>query len=294
MTLFGLPLALIYSQLLLGLINGAFYAVLSLGLSVIFGTLGIVNFVHGVLFMMGAFFAWMLLQWGGIGYWPALIISPLLVGLFGMVLERVVISRTYKQDHIYAFLLTFGLWLMIEALFRNGFGAAGHPYPIPNLLTGGTNVGFMFLPHYRVWIVIASCLVCFATWYAIEKTTLGAKLRAATENGPIVQALGVNVPRLMTLTYAGGAALAGLAGVLAAPIYSVSPQMGNNLVILVFAVVVIGGLGSIKGSIIAGFSLGILEGLTKVFYPVASSTVIFLIMAIVLIFRSSKFASRKD
>lgn len=286
MTFFGYPPALIYSQLLLGLINGAFYAVLSLGLSVIFGTLGIVNFVHGVLFMMGAFIAWMLLEWGGMSYWVALIVSPMVVALIGMLLERLLISRLYKQDHIYAFLLTFGLALMIEALFRNAFGAIGRPYSIPALLTGGSDLGFMYVPHYRIWIVVASGVLCTLTWYAIEKTQLGSKLRAATENGPIVQALGINVPRLMTLTFGGGAALAALSGVLAAPIYSVSPQMGDNLVIVVFAVVVIGGMGSIKGPIFAGFGLGILEGLTKVFYPAASSTVIFLVMAIVLMLRA--------
>lgn len=293
MTLFGLPLALISSQLLLGLINGAFYAILSLGLSVIFGMLGIVNFVHGVLFMMGAFFAWMLLEWCGLGYWWALLLAPAIVGLLGMAIERLLISRLYKQDHIYAFLLTFGLALMIEALFRNAFGSIGRPYSIPELLQGGSDLGFMFVPHYRSWIVIVSVVVCGLTWYSIEKTRLGARLRAATENGPVVQALGIRVPRLMTLTYGGAAALAGLSGVLAAPIYSVSPQMGANLVIIVFAVVVIGGLNSIKGSIFAGFGLGILEGLTKAVYPAASSTVIFLVMAIVLIARAGRLTGRK-
>ena len=285
MIIFGMPLALVVSQLLLGMINGAFYATLSLGLAVIFGTLGIINFVHGALFMMGAYVSWMLLQWVGLGYWPALILSPLIVGLLAALLEKVVISRLYKLDHVYAFLLTFGVAMMIEALFRNIFGSAGRPYAVPDLLRGGVDLDFMILPLYRLWVVVASLVLCVATWYALEKTSLGAKLRAATENAAIVQALGVNVPRLMTLTYAGGAALAAFAGVLAAPIYSVSAHMGTDVVIVVFAVVVIGGMGSIKGSVIAGFALGVIEGLTRVVYPESSSTVIFLVMAIVLLIR---------
>ena len=285
MTLFGLPLALILSQLFLGMINGAFYAVLSLGLAVIFGTLGIINFVHGALFMMGAYFSWMLLEWGGIGYWPALILSPLIVALLATLLEKSLISRLYKLDHVYAFLLTFGVAMMIEALFRNIFGSAGRPYAVPTLMRGAADLNFMVLPYYRLWVVVASVVLCVATWYAIERTSLGARLRAATENAPIVQALGVNVPRMMTLTYAGGAALAAFAGVLAAPIYSVSAHMGTDIVIVVFAVVVIGGMGSIKGSVIAGFALGTIEGLTRVIYPEGSSTVIFLVMAVVLLIR---------
>ena len=285
MTIFGISVVLLLSQLLLGLINGAFYAVLSLGLSVIFGTLGIINFAHGALFMMGAFIAWMLLEWLGIGYWPAIVLSPLIVGAFALVLERVLIRRLYKLDHVYAFLLTFGVAMMIESLFQNAFGSAGKPYAVPPSLRGALDLDFMFLPYYRLWIVVASLVLCVVTWFAIERTSLGAKLRAATENAPIVQALGVNVPRMMTLTYAGGAVLAAIAGVLAAPIYSVSPHMGTDLVIVVFAVVVIGGMGSIKGSVIAGFGLGIIEGITRVVYPESSSTVIFLVMAIVLLVR---------
>jgi branched-chain amino acid transport system permease protein len=267
------------------MINGAFYAVLSLGLSVIFGTLGIINFAHGALFMMGAFFAWMLLEWFGIGYWPALVLSPICVGAFALVLEKVLIRRLYKLDHIYAFLLTFGVALMIEALFQNSFGSAGKPYSMPGSLRGAVDLDFMILPYYRLWVVVASLVLCTLTWYAIERTSLGANLRAATENALIVQALGINVPRMMTLTYAGGASLAAIAGVLAAPIYSVGPHMGTNLVIVVFAVVVIGGMGSIKGSVIAGFGLGVIEGLTRVVYAESSSTVIFLVMAIVLLVR---------
>ncbi|MGA8191807.1 MAG: branched-chain amino acid ABC transporter permease [Acetobacteraceae bacterium] len=282
-TIFGIPGPLLFGQLLLGLINGAFYAMLSLGLAVIFGMLNIINFAHGALFMMGAFASWMLLQYAGIGYFPALILAPLIIGAFGVVLERTIISRLYKLDHLYGLLLTFGLALVIEGLFRNYYGSSGLPYRIPDILQGATDLGFMFMPNYRGWVVLAAAVVCFATWAIIEKTSLGATLRAATENAPLVQAFGVNVPRVITLTYGGGVALAAFAGVLAAPIYSVNPNMGDNFINTVFAVVVIGGMGSILGSIITGFGLGVIEGLTKVFYPQASATVVFLVMVIVLL-----------
>jgi branched-chain amino acid transport system permease protein len=282
-TIFGIPGPLLFGQLLLGLINGAFYAMLSMGLAIIFGMLNIINFAHGALFMMGAFAAWMLLQYAGIGYFPSLIIAPIIIGVFGVILERTIISRLYKLDHLYGLLLTFGLALVIEGLFRNYYGSSGLPYQIPSVLTGATNLGFMFLPIYRAWVVVAALVVCLATWLIIEKTSLGATLRAATENAPLVQAFGVNVPRVITLTYGGGVALAAFAGVLAAPIYSVNPNMGDNFINTVFAVVVIGGMGSIMGSIITGFALGVIEGLTKVFYPQASATVVFLVMVIVLL-----------
>jgi branched-chain amino acid transport system permease protein len=281
--IFGIPGPLLFGQLLLGLINGAFYAMLSLGLAVIFGMLNIINFAHGALFMMGAFAAWMLLNYTGIGYFPALILAPLIVGIFGIVLERLVISRLYKLDHLYGLLLTFGLALVIQGLFRNYYGSSGLPYRIPDMLQGATNLGFMYLPNYRGWVVAAALVVCLSTWAIIEKTSLGAKLRAATENAPLVQAFGVDVPRLITLTYGGGVALAAFAGVLAAPIYSVNPNMGDNFINTVFAVVVIGGMGSILGAIVTGFGLGVIEGLTKVFYPEASATVVFLVMVIVLL-----------
>ncbi len=281
--IFGIPAPLLFGQLLLGLINGAFYAMLSLGLAVIFGMLNIINFAHGALFMMGAFVSWMLLNYLGIGYFPSLILSPLIVGVFGLVLEKTIISRLYKLDHVYGLLLTFGLALVIEGLFRNAYGSSGMPYRIPDALQGATNLGFMYLPNYRGWVVVCALVVCLATWAIIEKTSLGATLRAATENAPMVQAFGVNVPRLITLTYAGGIALAAFAGVLAAPIYSVNPNMGSNFINTVFAVVVIGGMGSIMGSIVTGFALGVIEGLTKVFYPQASATVVFLVMVIVLL-----------
>ena len=284
-TIFGIPGPLLFGQLLLGLINGAFYAMLSLGLAVIFGMLNIINFAHGALFMMGAFVSWMLLNYVGIGYFPALILSPLLVGIFGIILERTIISRLYKLDHLYGLLLTFGLSLVIEGLFRNAYGSSGLPYRIPNILQGATNLGFMFMPNYRGWVVLCALVVCISTWAIIEKTSLGATLRAATENAPLVQAFGVDVPRLITLTYGGGVALAAFAGVLAAPIYSVNPNMGTNFINVVFAVVVIGGMGSIMGSIVTGFGLGVIEGLTKVFYPQASATVVFLVMVIVLLAR---------
>jgi branched-chain amino acid transport system permease protein len=283
MTIFGIPGPLLFGQLLLGLINGAFYAMLSLGLAVIFGMLNIINFAHGALFMMGAFASWMLLNYLGIGYFPALILAPLLVGIFGIILERTIISRLYKLDHLYGLLLTFGLSLVIEGLFRNYYGSSGLPYRIPNILQGATNLGFMYMPNYRGWVVLCALVVCISTWAIIEKTSLGATLRAATENAPLVQAFGVDVPRLITLTYGGGVALAAFAGVLAAPIYSVNPNMGTNFINTVFAVVVIGGMGSIMGSILTGFGLGVIEGLTKVFYPQASATVVFVVMVIVLL-----------
>jgi branched-chain amino acid transport system permease protein len=282
-TIFGIPGPLLFGQLLLGLINGAFYAMLSLGLAVIFGMLNIINFAHGSLFMMGAFASWMLLNYVGIGYFPALILAPLLVGIFGIILEKTIISRLYKLDHLYGLLLTFGLSLVIEGLFRNAYGSSGMPYRIPDILQGATNLGFMYMPNYRGWVVVAALVVCISTWAIIEKTSLGATLRASTENAPLVQAFGVNVPRLITLTYGGGVALAAFAGVLAAPIYSVNPNMGSNFINTVFAVVVIGGMGSIMGSILTGFGLGVIEGLTKVFYPQASATVVFLVMVIILL-----------
>ena len=283
--IFGIPGPLLFGQLLLGLINGAFYAMLSLGLAVIFGMLNIINFAHGALFMMGAFAAWMLLNYAGIGYFPALILAPLIVGIFGVILEKTIISRLYKLDHLYGLLLTFGLSLVIEGLFRNAYGSSGLPYRIPDVLQGATDLGFMFMPNYRGWVVLAALVVCLSTWAIIEKTSLGATLRAATENAPLVAAFGVNVPRMVTLTYGAGVALAAFAGVLAAPIYSVNPNMGSNFINTVFAVVVIGGMGSIMGSIVTGFGLGVVEGLTKVFYPQASATVVFVVMVIVLLAR---------
>jgi branched-chain amino acid transport system permease protein len=290
--IFGIPTPLLFGQLLLGLINGAFYAMLSLGLAVIFGLLNIINFTHGAQFMMGAFAAWMLLEYIGLGYWWALLIAPLVVGLTGVVLERLLISRLYKLDHLYGLLLTFGVGLVIEGVFRNYYGSSGLPYRIPPELSGAWDLGFMFMPIYRGWVVIAALILCLSTWLVIEKTRLGAYLRAATENAALVQAFGVNVPRMVTLTYGGGVALAALGGVLAAPIYSVNPQMGTNLIIVVFAVVVIGGMGSIIGSVLTGFGLGVVEGLTKVFYPEASATVIFVIMAIVLLARPAGLFGR--
>ena len=300
-SVFGVPGPLLFGQLSLGLINGAFYALLSLGLAVIFGMLNIINFAHGALFMLGAFAAWMMLtpntwlamispglavpDWLSLGYWPALIVAPLLVGAFGLLLERTVIRRLYKLDHLYGLLLTFGMALIIEGLARNAFGSSGMPYRIPQALSGPVDLGFMFMPKYRLWVVAAAAGMCLLTWFVIERTQLGARLRAATENPDLVQAFGVNVPRMISLTYAGGVALAAFAGVLAAPIYSVNPNMGSNFIITVFAVVVIGGMGSILGSIVTGFGLGIVEGLTKVFYPQASATVIFVVMVIVLLAR---------
>ena len=281
--LIGVPPQALFGQLLLGLINGAFYALLSLGLAVIFGLMNVINFTHGAQYMMGAFCAWVLLTYLGIPYWGALVLVPIIVGITGIIIERLLISRLYHLDHLYGLLLTFGLALIIEGLFRREFGSSGLPYvnPIP----GGTNLGFMFLPWYRAWVVAISLAVCLGTWFMIEKTQLGSYLRAATERPDLVQAFGINVPRMITLTYGFGVGLAALAGVLAAPIYSVNPVMGANLIIVVFAVVVIGGMGSIMGSIVTGFGLGVIEGLTKVFYPEASNTVIFIIMAIVLMLR---------
>jgi len=283
--IFGIPTQALFGQLLIGLINGSFYALLSLGLAVIFGLLNIINFSHGAQYMMGAFVAYLMLNKLGIGYWWALLIAPIVVGATGVLIERLLLSKLYKLDHLYGLLLTFGLALIIQGLFRNEYGSSGQPYQIPAQLQGGQNLGFMFLPNYRAWIIIASVVVCLGTWYVIERTKLGSYLRAATENPQLVQAFGINVPRMITLTYGFGVALAALAGVMAAPVYQVSPQMGADLIIVVFAVVVIGGMGSILGSIVTGFGLGLIEGLTKVFYPEASSTVIFIIMAIVLLVR---------
>jgi len=282
---FGVPTQALFGQLLIGLINGSFYALLSLGLAVIFGLLNIINFTHGAQYMLGAFCAYFVLHKLGLGYWWSLAIAPLAVGLLGAVIERTMLKPLYKLDHLYGLLLTFGLALIIQGIFRNEFGSSGLPYPIPQELTGSRNLGFMFLPNYRAWVIVASLIVCIGTWFVIERTRLGAYLRAATENPALVQAFGINVPRMITLTYGFGVALAALAGVMAAPIYQVSPQMGADLIIVVFAVVVIGGMGSIMGSIVTGFGLGVVEGLTKVFYPEASNTVIFIIMAIVLLIK---------
>jgi branched-chain amino acid transport system permease protein len=283
--IFGVPTQALFGQLLIGLINGSFYALLSLGLAVIFGLLNIINFTHGAQYMLGAFCAYFLLSKAGVGYWWSLAVAPLAVGAFGVLIERTMLKQLYKLDHLYGLLLTFGLALIIQGVFRNEFGSSGLPYPIPQELTGSRNLGFMFLPNYRAWVIVASLVVCFATWFVIERTRLGAYLRAATENPALVQAFGINVPRMITLTYGFGVALAALAGVMAAPIYQVSPQMGADLIIVVFAVVVIGGMGSIMGSILTGFGLGVVEGLTKVFYPEASNTVIFIIMAVVLLIK---------
>ena len=292
-SIFGVPTQALFGQLLIGLINGSFYALLSLGLSVIFGLLNIINFAHGALYMMGAFVAYFLLQWAGLGYWWALLLSPIVVGFLGVVLERTMLKRLYHLDHLYGLLLTFGLALIIQGLFRNEFGSSGLPYAMPAQLAGGRSLGFMFLPNYRAWVIVFSLATCLATWYVIERTKLGSYLRAATENPALVQAFGINVPRMITLTYGFGVALAALAGVLAAPIYQVNPLMGADLIIVVFAVVVIGGLGSIMGSILTGFSLGIVEGLTKVFYPEASNTVIFVVMALVLLVKPTGLFGRE-
>jgi branched-chain amino acid transport system permease protein len=288
----GISSQALFGQLLIGLINGSFYALLSLGLAVIFGMLNIINFAHGAQYMMGAFVAIFLLQYLGLGYWWALIISPIIVGFSGIVIERLFLQWLYKLDHLYGLLLTFGLALIIEGTFRNQFGSSGLPYPMPEALQGGRNLGFMFLPNSRAWVIAFSLVVCLTTWFVIERTKLGSYLRAATENPTLVRAFGINVPRMITLTYGFGVALAALAGVMAAPIYSVSPQMGANLIIVVFAVVVIGGMGSILGAIVTGFALGLIEGLTKVFFPEASNTVIFVIMAIVLLIRPAGLFGR--
>jgi len=291
--IFGVPIQVLFGQLLIGLINGSFYAMLSLGLAVIFGLLNIINFTHGAQYMMGAFAAYFLLNKLGLNYWWALVLAPLAVGVSGVVIERLMLSRLYKLDHLYGLLLTFGLALIIQGIFRNEFGSTGLPYPMPSQLTGAKNLGFMFLPNYRGWVIVASLLVCLGTWFVIERTKLGAYLRAATENPAMVQSFGVNVPRMITLTYGFGVGLAGFAGVMAAPIYQVNPLMGADTIIVVFAVVVIGGMGSIMGAIVTGFGLGVIEGLTKVFYPEASNTVIFVIMAIVLMIRpQGLFGSR--
>jgi branched-chain amino acid transport system permease protein len=291
--IFGIPVQAFLGQLLVGLINGSFYAMLSLGLAVIFGLLRIINFAHGAQYMLGAFIGYLLLTHFGIGYWPALILSPLIVGVFGIVVERLALSRLYDIDPLYGLLFTFGLALVLEGVFRYYYGVSGNPYSVPPLLSGGTNLGFMFLPNYRGWVVVASLIVCFGTWALIEKTRLGSYLRAATENPRLVQAFGVNVPLLLTLTYGLGSALAGLAGILAAPIYQVSPLMGSDLIIVFFAVVVVGGMGSILGAIVTGYMLGLAEGLTKVFYPEASNLVVFVIMAIVLLVRPAGLFGRE-
>ncbi len=288
----GIPTPVLFGQLTLGLINGAFYALLSLGLAVIFGLLNIVNFSHGALYMMGAFVGWILLTVLGVNYWWALLLAPMAVGAFGIVIERTMIARLYRLDPIYGLLLTFGLALIIQGLFRNYYGVSGMPYAAPALLTGAINLGFMVLPIYRGWVIVASLSVCLVTWFTIEKTSLGATLRAATENPAMVSAFGINVPRLVTLTYGFGVALAALAGVLAAPIYSVNPNMGADIIIVVFAVVVIGGMGSILGSVVTGFALGICEGLTKVVYPQGSSTVVFVIMILVLMVKPNGLFGR--
>jgi branched-chain amino acid transport system permease protein len=285
MEIFGIPLAAFLGQLLLGLVNGSFYAMLSLGLAVIFGLLGIVNFAHGALYMIGAYVAWYALDRFGVNFWFALVLAPLVVGLLGIVIERTLLKHLYKLDPLYGLLLTFGLALIAEGIFRDRFGVSGQQYPVPDLLGGATNLGFMVLPNYRGFVVFASLAICLATWYLIERTRLGAYLRAGTENPALVQAFGVNVPLLVMLTYAAGAGLAALAGVLAAPVIQITPLMGSNLIIVVFAVVVIGGMGSILGSILTGLVLGLIEGLTKVFYPEASNIVVFVIMAIVLMIR---------
>ena len=291
--IFGIPSQALFGQLLIGLINGSFYALLSLGLAVIFGMLNIINFSHGAQYMLGAFAAYLLLQYSGLGYWPALIIAPIVVGFTGIIVERLFLQWLYKLDHLYGLLLTFGLALILEGVARNYFGSAGLPYTVPESLQGGRNLGFMFLPNYRAWVIVASLTVCIGTWFVIERTRLGAYLRAATENPTLVRAFGINVPRMITLTYGFGVALAAFAGVMAAPIYNVSPQMGSELIIVVFAVVVIGGMGSILGAIVTGFGLGVIEGLTKVFFPEASNTVIFVIMAIVLLVRPAGLFGRR-
>ena len=291
--IFGMPVAVLLGQVLLGLINGSFYALLSLGLAIIFGMLNVINFAHGAFYMFGAFVTWMLMSWLGLSYWPALVVVPIVVGAFGAAIERLFLKRLYQVDHLYSLLFTFGLALVMEGLFRHVFGSAGKPYPVPQELTGVLKLGFMFLPVYRGWVIIAALLVCVATWLVIEKTRLGAYLRAATENPSLVQAFGINVPLMLTLTYGFCVGLAGFAGVLAAPIYQVSPGRGSNLIIIVFAVVVIGGMGSIGGAILTGLSLGVIEGLTKTFYPSASSIVIFIVMVIVLMLRPAGLFGRE-
>jgi len=294
MEFFGISLPGLLSQLLLGLVNGSFYAILSLGLAVIFGLLNVINFAHGALFMMGAVITWMAMNYFGINYWVMLVVAPLIVGVFGVLIERLLLRWIYKLDHLYGLLLTLGLTLLVEGVFRSVYGVSGLGYDTPDLLSGGTNLGFMFLPNYRAWVVVASITVCMLTWFVIEKTKLGAYLRAGTENPRLVEAFGVNVPVMITLTYAFGAALAAFAGVLSAPVYQVSPLMGQNLIIVVFAVVVIGGMGSIMGSILTGLGLGVVEGFTKVFYPEASSTVVFVIMVVVLLIRPAGLFGKEN
>jgi len=291
--IFGVPLKALFGQLLIGLINGSFYAILSLGLAVIFGMLNIINFAHGAQYMMGAFAAWIGLTYFGVNYWLALLLAPLVVGAVGIVIERTMLKRLYHLDHLYGLLLTFGLALIFEGLFRMQFGISGSSYPVPEALSGGTDLGFMFLPNYRGWVVLVSLVVCFTTWYVIERTKLGSYLRAGTENPRLLQSFGINVPLLITLTYGFGVGLAAFAGVLAAPVFQINPLMGSNLIIVVFAVVVIGGMGSIMGSIVTGLGLGVIEGLTRVYYPEASAVVIFVIMAIVLLARPAGLFGRE-
>jgi branched-chain amino acid transport system permease protein len=285
MEIFGVPHQAMMSQLLLGLVNGSFYAMLSLGLAVIFGLLNVINFSHGALYMFGAFLAWMGLTYFDVNYWIMLAAAPLLVGLFGIIVEKTMLRWLYKLDHLYGLLLTFGITLVLEGVFRSFYGVSGQPYPVPELLAGATDLGFMMLPNYRAWVVFASLVVCLTTWFVIEKTKLGSYLRAGTENPKLVEAFGINVPLMVTLTYGFGVALAGFAGVLAAPIINVTPLMGSHLIIVVFAVVVIGGMGSIMGSIVTGLALGVIEGLTRVFYPEGSEVVVFVVMVIVLLLR---------
>ena len=285
MEIFGVPLQAMLSQLLLGLVNGSFYAMLSLGLAVIFGLLNVINFSHGALYMLGAFLAWIGMTHFGMNYWAMLALAPLLVGVLGIVIEKTMLRFLYKLDHLYGLLFTFGITLIIEGVFRSFYGVSGQRFETPELLSGGTDLGFMYLPNYRAWVVVASLVVCFATWFVIEKTKLGSYLRAGTENPKLVEAFGINVPLMVTLTYGFGVALAGFAGVLAAPIIQVSPLMGSYLIIVVFAVVVIGGMGSIMGSILTGLGLGVIEGLTRVYYPAGSATVVFVVMVIVLLLR---------
>jgi branched-chain amino acid transport system permease protein len=290
---FGIPVTVILGQLMLGLVNGAFYALLSLGLAVIFGLLGVVNFAHGAFYTLGAFVAWLGLQWFRIDYWFALVLAPLAVALLGIIIERLFLRHLYKLDPLYGLLLTFGIALIAEGLLQRRFGSSGQSYPVPEALQGALNLGFMFLPTYRAWVIVASLVICFATWFLIERTRLGATLRAATENAKLVQAFGINVPIIVMATYGAGVALAAFAGVLSAPVIQVAPQMGSSLVIVVFAVVVIGGMGSILGSIVSGLVLGMVEGFTKVIYPEASSIVVFVIMALVLIWRPAGLFGRE-
>ena len=291
--IFGVPTQALLGQLMIGLVNGSFYAMLSLGLAVIFGMLNVVNFAHGAFYMMGAFFSWMLLNYFGVNYWWSLLLAPLGVAIVGIIIEKTMLRWLYQLDHLYGLLLTFGLALIIEGIFRDQYGVSGQPYDLPEVFKGAFDLGFMMLPKYRAWVIVACLSICFATWFVIERTRLGSYLRAGTENPKLVQAFGINVPLMVTLTYAFGVGLAGLAGVLAAPVYQVNPLMGSNIVIVVFAVVVIGGMGSILGAIVTGLALGLIEGLTKVFYPEASATVVFIIMAIVLLIRPAGLFGRE-